>query len=48
MAEHADVDKIVALLKKEETEADDLAVIEQLLSANPSVARATPELEGQG
>ena len=49
MTDQADIDKIVALLKKEKTEADDVTVIEQLLAANPSLAQATPEFnEGQG
>lgn len=48
MADQADIDKIVALLKKEDTEADDVIAIEQLLAANPSIAKATPDLDGQG
>ncbi len=47
MADHADVNKIVELLQKEETDADDLAVIEQLLAVNPSIALATPEVDEQ-
>jgi hypothetical protein len=47
MADHTDVYKIVELLQKEETEADDLTVIEQLLAANPSIALATPEIDEQ-
>jgi hypothetical protein len=49
MTDQADIDKLVALLKQEVTEADDVSVIEQLFAANPSLAQATPEFaEGQG
>jgi hypothetical protein len=48
MADQAAIDNIVELLKKEETEADDVTLIEQLLAANTSLAQATPDLDGQG
>jgi hypothetical protein len=48
MADQADIAKIAALLQKEETEADDVSAIAQLLGANPSLAQATPDIEGRG
>jgi hypothetical protein len=39
MANQADVDKMIALIAKEEVVEEDVAAIQQILDANPGIAR---------
>jgi phage tail protein X len=39
MANQAEVDKLIALLAKTETVAEDVAAVQQILDANPGIAR---------
>ena len=42
MVDQAEIDKLLALLAKQEgeTSADDVSAVQQLLDANPGIARA--------